>query len=295
MRIARLLVLLAGIGSLGCHSPAADGGTVEIVGAGVISTDSVEFAFTTTPDGGTAFFNRAPADRSRLVIMLAQRTASGWNAAQPAPFSGQHRDVDPFVTPDGRRLYFTSDRPRGGDSRRLFRTWYVERTESGWGPPVDAAISADPVDEEVFVSAARGGTVIFGSRRGGRVAVWATRNERGTWTTPEPLPIAHDAPSNPAIAPSGRFIVFAGQVTEPRPNPDLFVTCRRGRGWSDPVPLARGTVNSAWADFAPWIDAGERWLYFTSERPGIVGPQPDSVRPPGDIYRIPLEQSGTSC
>ena len=54
-------------------------------------------------------------------------------------------------------------------------------------------------------------------------------------------------------------------------------------------------VNSPKLDFAPAIDASGATLYFTSERPGIVPAVPDSVRPPGDIYRIPLRDAGIDC
>ena len=97
---------------------------------------------------------------------------------------------------------------------------------------------------------------------------------------------------NPAIAPSGRFAVFvrapAGGAAE------LHASCRSGDGWAEPRPLAPA-VNSPFADFAPSIDAGERFLYFTSERPGVAGPVPAGTRPPGDLYRIGLVEAGVRC
>jgi hypothetical protein len=71
-------------------------------------------------------------------------------------------------------------------------------------------------------------------------------------------------------------------------------SCRTGDGWSAPRTLPP-PVNSARADFAPAIDVSGSTLYFTSERPGIVGIQPDSVRPPGDLYRIPFKDAGIDC
>lgn len=53
-------------------------------------------------------------------------------------------------------------------------------------------------------------------------------------------------------------------------------------------------MNTGNADFAPGLDPTDGTLLFTSERPGIVGAQPDSVRPPGDIYRSTL-RPGELC
>ena len=40
-------------------------------------------------------------------------------------------DYDPFVTADGNRLYFDSNRPVEGKPNRDFDIWYVEKTISG--------------------------------------------------------------------------------------------------------------------------------------------------------------------
>ena len=95
----------------------------EIFARGIVSTEAPEFAVTFTPDGREGFFNRASADRQRLAIMITTRTPAGaWSAPVVAAFSGTFRDIDPFVTPDGRRLYFSSDRPRGAAGRRHARS-----------------------------------------------------------------------------------------------------------------------------------------------------------------------------
>ena len=50
-------------------------------------------------------------------------------------------------------------------------------------------------------------------------------------------------------------------------------------------------VNSPFADFAPAFSPDGRYLFFTSERPGIV-PAQASGRPPGDIYQIDVAALG---
>lgn len=276
---------------LGAHATRAQT-AAEIIGRGVVSTDAPEFAFTATPDAREVFFTRASADRSRLTIMTATRGADGaWSAATVAPFSGSHRDLDPFVTPDGQRMFFTSDRPRA-DGTKVNATWVVTRTGNGWSVPMDVGTPLNSTSGDVYVTQARDGTTVFTSNRGGRPGVYLSRETNGRWTAPVRLTFAGiDDAGNPAIAPSGRFLIVvrasAGGAS------DLFVSCRTGDEWSALRPL--DAVNSPFAEFAPGIDAAETTLTFTSERPGVVGPQPPGTRPPGDLYRISLAAAGVHC
>ena len=85
------------------------------------------------------------------------------------------------------------------------------------------------------------------------------------------------------IDPDGRFIVLS--LAEGTEAADLWVSCRSATGWEQPVRLPP-PINSPFAEFAPALDPSDGALLFTSERPGILGPVPDSVRPPGDIWRV---------
>lgn len=264
-----------------------------MVGRGVVSTDAPEFASAVTPDGRELYFTRASSDRTRLTVMVAHRAPDGeWSTPVVGPFSGTFRDVDPFITPDGRRLYFSSDRPRRPGGPALFAMWYVERFGTGWGAPVDPGPPLNSEAGDVYVSAARDGTVIFTSSRLGTPRLFTSRPRDGVWLPPVAIALGTRTDAgNPAIAPSGRFLIVtlpgaAGDL-------DLFVSCRAGEAWGEPRALA--AVNSPFADFAPFIDATETTLYFTSERPGIVAGVAAGQRPPGDVYRLSLDAAGVHC
>lgn len=266
----------------------------EMVGRGVMSTTAPEFALSVTPDGRELYFTRASADRLRLTIMVARRAPGGaWMTPKAAAFSGTFRDMDPFVTPDGRRLYFSSDRPRRVDGPRVFATWYVDREGSRWGLPVDPGAPLNSGAGDVFFSTSRQGSSVFTSSRLGAMRPFITQATPAGWSAPSVLALGTRTDAgNPAMAPSGRFVIvtLAGAGGQP----DLFVSCRASDGaWTEPRALT--AVNSPFADFAPFVDAAESTLYFSSERPGLVGPVPDGQRPPGDLYRIALDEAGVHC
>jgi Tol biopolymer transport system component len=49
------------------------------------------------------------------VIYTSKQEHGKWSAATPAEFSGNHSESGPFVSPDGRWLYFVSERPTSDD------------------------------------------------------------------------------------------------------------------------------------------------------------------------------------
>jgi WD40 repeat protein len=294
-----LTTMLVCLGSMACHRfPPATSRTElsssVIFEPGVVSTPLPEFSITFTPDGRTLYFGRASQDRSVLTIMTASYAGGRWTPPQVAPFSGRYHDVDPFVTPGGQRLYFSSDRPRSSTNGHSLSTWYVERTLSGWSEPVDPGEPLNSDSTDVFVSTSRDGILVFGSRREGHSRAYSTHLVNGRWEIPQAIRFGAvlDGVANPLISPSGRFILLV--LDQPSRGADLFVSCRTASGWSSPRRLS-DEVNSRYADFAPALDPKESSLFFTSERPGIVGPQPDSIRPPGDIYTIPLKAAGIDC
>lgn len=196
------------------------------------------------------------------------------------------------MSSDGTRLYFSSDRPRNGSVGTSFNLWYLERTEAGWSEPrfVGGSVNSD-AGADIFNSLASDGMMVFSSTRDGPRRIYSTRETDGVWADPTPLVFGTvEEGSNPAISPDGTFIVLPFREQD-RP-PDLHVSCRNGESWGTPIFLPR-PINSDFADFAPGVTADH--VYFTSERPGVVGAQPDSVRPPGDIYRVPLAPVRAMC
>ena len=75
----------------------------------------------------------------------------------------------PQITPDGRRLYFNSDRPVPGQSEEgplSMNVWYVEREDGRWGEPQAPGAPLNP-NKAMYVSVTLGGAIYTTDISGG--------------------------------------------------------------------------------------------------------------------------------
>ena len=75
-----------------------------------ISPNGDELFYTIQYRGGFAF----------SVIMHSKKVNNKWSSPEVAFFSGQYNDEEPAFSPDGTKLYFSSNRPiTGTEKKRL--------------------------------------------------------------------------------------------------------------------------------------------------------------------------------
>lgn len=266
--------------------------TPETFAPGVVSTaaaDELNAAF--TPDGREVYFTRtnAPAANRTGTIMVSRRAPNGtWSAPETASFSGQFPDFDPFVSPDGKRLFFISKRPAAaGDSVRAdFDMWVVDRQGRRWGAArrLDGALNSN--GHELYPTAAADGTLYFSScgrpdSRGG-CDLYRARLRDGRYDTMENLGDAVNGPTSESdmyVAPDQSYLVF---VSDDRPGgaggSDLYVSrALPGGGWSAPHPLGPD-INTPAREYCPIVSPDGKWFYFTRQPATKLG----------DVYRVPV-------
>ncbi len=280
-----------------CAASASDhGGALSLIGPGVISTDSREFATSLSPDGNSLYFNRSDIP-GVWQIWVSQKHAKGWSEATKIQFGDQrYTDADPFVSRSGDRLYFSSDRPLPGSSNAAptqdTNTWFSPLVNGEWSQPVYAGSVINSGASETFISESASGLVLFARFGEGRgrarptSLMTAQRNGEGFSdlkkidTTPTTLRL-----SNPAISPDGTLIVAPALEGG---KPQLFYSRKMAGGKWQEFTLLPAPINlPEFGQFAPYIANDGKTLYFSSDRP---------ARNAGDdnIYRalLPSEVTG---
>ena len=225
-----------------------------------------------TPDGKTLFFLRSTPTFSLWTIVFSQFANGRWGTAEVAPFSGQYSDADPFITADGSRLYFISNRPVPGKTKPDLDIWLTEKSNNGWSEPKNVGAPISSPGNEWYPTIAANGTIYFGSDREGgkgRNDIYRSRLVDGKYTEPENLGDVINTPFNEfeaLIAPDERFLILmAGGRPESRGGFDLYISYNRNGTWTKPINLG-DKINSSGNEYSPTISPDGKYFFWTSAR-----------------------------
>lgn len=254
-----------------------------------ISTAIEEYRIVFDLDGDTAYFGRSqeffPIAR-QSTIMVTHRVDGAWTAATPAEFSGTHADLDPFITPDGRRLFFSSIRPVDGAERSDVDMWMAPRQRDGsWGAPRHLGDAVNSPYDELYPSVSADGTLYFASDRPGGLGGFDIYRSRplsdGSYGPADNLGAPVNTAGwefNPVVTPLGHLLLFTGLHREGGYGlGDQWVSVRSGDGWITPRnlgPMINTAADEYHLSFSPRYDR----IYFVRHT--------YSPWRPGDIYTL---------
>jgi len=259
------------------------GSTPEIFAPGILSLGFHEHNIAISPDGKEIFFVAASSDFSRYLIMTTRLINGTWTIPEVALFSGGRNDGAPAFSPDGKRLYFSSRRPRpgGGTSAEDFNIWYVERKADSWTGPTSLGGPVNTGQNEVNPSVTSDGTIYFQRIEKLGALDWdlyRSSPRNGVYGLPERLPASVNTEANeagPFIAPDGSYLLFQSNRPGGYGIMDIYVTYRtKGGGWGDPINLGE-RINSPYSDWGPVVSPDGRYLFFSSFR-NVLPIKPES-------------------
>lgn len=244
-----------------------------LFGEGVISTSEDELNASFTPEGNTVYFTKNHFGKRLGIIVLSWYSNGNWSEPEVAPFSGRYTDYDPFVSPDGGKLYFVSNRPLEGTKPKDFDVWVVEKTGmGGWSEPSNLSAPVNTDQDEFYPSVAADGTLYISANRPegkGRFDVYRSRWEDGKFATPENLGDGVNTAFNEIdnwVSPDQSVLVFASSG---RPDDlgggDLYVSRNVDGTWT-PARHLEAPINSSAREYCPIGSPDGRYFFFTSFR-----------------------------
>ncbi len=125
------------------------------------SSDQSEIYFTRNnyKDGKTG---KDDEGTTRLKVYYSRNVAgSSWSELESLPFnSDEYSIAHPCLTPDGERLFFSSDMPGGFGGMDL---WYSEKDNGRWGPPLNMGSKVNTEGNEIFPTWQGENTLYFSS------------------------------------------------------------------------------------------------------------------------------------
>lgn len=259
---------------------------------GVVSVpDSAPSFGTLTPDGTELIYTVHRADFSRHRIVSTRRANGGWSAPVTLPFSGIYNDREPKLSIDGRRLYFSSNRPvAAGDTarRRDLDLWFVDRDAGGsWGMPKHIDVPVNTNAQEFSPVVAASGALYFISNRPGGITqektalnVWRARAidlTAGRFAAPENLGPAINTglETNVYVTPDETLMLVSRDGAPDGLGGDDIYFARSVAGVWQPMRHLGPPINTKEYEYGPLVSPDGAWLYVTSHRTGH-----------GEIYRF---------
>lgn len=259
------------------------GATPRLFAPGIVNTGLMTRDSTMTPDGREFYFRVGLGGFSASAIAVTRLVGGRWSAPEIAPFSrdSRWRDLEPFISPDGRELFFTSDRPDdpAGTVHGSFGIWVAQRQGSSWGPPrrLPAAIN---VGDTFHATTTRDGTLYFGRDGDGSGEIWRAKRGPGGYLAPEKLGAPFNAGQgryNPTVAADESFVILPIiGLADSLGGSDYYIVFRgKDDTWSQPINLGAPINSPADGEISARLSPDGKYLFFSSSRvqPPAPGPR----------------------
>jgi Tol biopolymer transport system component len=244
--------------------------SARIFGKGVISNGDFVFNASFTPDNKTVFFSKATLNWGYIAIFSSVWNGSSWAEPKAVSFTGVYRDTDPFVSADGKRLYFSSDRPAGGKPFKDYDYHYFYVELDGNKIVSEPKQFELPVPEGMnpaYPSFAANGNIYFFSTDKGDADIYMCAYKNGSYQPPVRLSFNDSKyfDFDPYVAPDESLIAFSSTNRPGYGSVDLWVSFKKDESWTEPLNLG-SKVNTKGAEGAPAISRDGKTLYFGSYR-----------------------------
>ncbi len=251
------------------------GATPVIFARGIVSTDDKEHSAPYfSLDGNEVFWwtiKQVSEEKWLQFSRTMHRAGNIWTAPELLA-----DDNMPFLSPDGKRLYYGS-REEGED------LYYREKHGSNWSEAKFAGLVKrfPELRFAYYPSVAFNGTIYFMGYLEGQFAnlgIYRSEFKNGEYSKPELLPECINAVGGmrnwtPFIAPDESYLLFCSTRGLPKSDQgDLFISFHKADGnWTDPVSLGE-PINSKEMERFPAVSPDGKYLFFTRDTnlPGYV-------------------------
>lgn len=237
--------------------------TSKLIAPNIVSSNLPEYNGTFSPDG-TEFYYTVTFPGRSIISFMKMNDDNTWNHPVIAGFSGQYSDVDPILSPDGTRLFFTSYRPTGDANKETKpNIWYVERAGDNWSTPQLIALTGNG---DYYSSVTNSGVIYFNVWKTGDI--FKAVKTDSTYSV-EKLPgiiNSGNAEGDPFISPNEDYLIFRGYNREVSfGSGDLYISFNVNNQWTKPENLG-DAINSSEDDTCPLVTADGKLFIFSSNR-----------------------------
>jgi hypothetical protein len=244
---------------------------------GILSDGLSNRDLTISPDGNELFFTIQHPQFAASVIIRLVKVNGVWSKPEVAPFSGKYRDLEASFTPDGKTLYFASDRPITANTvKKDFDIWRVSKSANGkWGEPENLGTVVNSDKNEFYPIVTTSGNLYFTAEapygKGSEDIVMCAPTAKG-YSAPVSLPEAINTKFgefNAYVSADEQLIMFSsfGRADD-MGGGDIYISKKDKNGNWVPARHLPAPINSTGLDYCPYLTPDKKYLVFTSNRSG---------------------------
>jgi Tol biopolymer transport system component len=253
-----------------------------IFAEGIISIkDRNVFDISFTSNGKTAYFTLRKGNEKQKIY-FSNFVNHKWTEPQIASFSND-RDECPSLTPDGKTIYFGSQRPISGRTSKGnfdMNIWQTNWTNGKWSEPtpLSETINKVQIEKEEWPSSTENSIFTYDGvnhyfatmvRDSKMIEMYQTKLENKKFIQPEKIiGLFEDDKywkSTPVISPDGKYMVFnsygnpAGKGGE-----DIYISKKIANGWTKAKNIGN-LINTKAEEAAARFSNDGKYFFFARE------------------------------
>jgi Tol biopolymer transport system component len=224
---------------------------------------------TISPDLNEIYITRSGPDWFSAILVF-KNSKGGWNRAKPVNFAGSMQGHYPFISTDGKTMYFNAPQTAGSEDQRIWTAKYKKGEFREW-KMLETAFNAN--NRALFPSVSSNGTIYFALNKenglGGFDLYKSVLTEEG-YTEPQNLGSEINSQANEFhayISPDESYIIFDSNRQGGFGRNDLYISYRKPEGgWTSAVNMGM-KINTENGEQRPYVSPEGKCLFFCSDRP----------------------------
>lgn len=258
------------------------GTTPRVFASGKVSTEK-EFEFGAVFSNDRSEFYYGVEINGKAETRMMKFENGNWSQPVKILVHEVYSYNDPFLTPDGKKLFFISDRSMTGTgAKKDYDIWYVERQGEGWSEPKNAGKNINSDKNEYYISFTKTSKMYFSSNtqdneRKNNYDIYSSDMKNGEFQPSVKLGPGINTSFYEAdvfVAPDESYLVFAANRPGGLGSGDLYISFRKPDGTWTPSKSLGNTINTETDDFCPYVSPDGNYLFYASR---------------GDIYWVSTE------
>lgn len=237
-----------------------------IFAPGFISAENFVHTVAFNPDQTKIYYTLESRLAHGGTIMVTSLIDGKWAEPVPSDIEGNYREIDPFITRDGKRLYYSSNRPVNGvEDENNIDLWMINIEGNTWGNPIHLGAKVNTEYLDWFPTLSDNGNLYFSTGPNPSSNIVLSRFEDGEYQEAISLGDSVNSASrdyDPFIAPDESFVIFSSNRPGGFGSVDLYISYKKNDGsWTRAKNMGE-TINTQSAEFASKLSYDGKYLFF---------------------------------